>query len=55
MGSAGWTPTAEDELTDIAYRIAVEDGRPITANPCEHGIDVLRVVDTSRDFSRLFA
>ena len=31
MGRAAWTVTAEAELSDIAYWIAVEDGRPRTA------------------------
>jgi plasmid stabilization system protein ParE len=31
MARAEWTPTAEDELTEIAYWIAVEDERPVTA------------------------
>ena len=31
MARAEWTPTAEDELTEIAYWIAVEDERPATA------------------------
>ena len=97
MARAEWTPTAEDELTEVAYWIAVEDGRPATARriveevqgkaeayaatpgigqrhpdlpqdwfyfrhkrwivvyrPREYGIDVLRIVDASRDFARLF-
>jgi plasmid stabilization system protein ParE len=47
MARAEWTVTAEDELTEIAYWIAVYRHR-------EYGIDVLRVVDASRDFPRLF-
>ena len=31
MARAEWTPTAEDELTQIAYWIAVKDSRPLTA------------------------
>jgi plasmid stabilization system protein ParE len=31
MACAEWTPTAEDKLTEIAYWIAVEDERPLTA------------------------
>lgn len=97
MARAEWTLTAEDELTEIAYWIAVEDERPLTARRIveeiqhkaeiyagtpgigqrhpdlpedwwyfrhkrwivvyrhrEYGIDVLRVVDASRDFMRLF-
>jgi len=97
MARAEWTLTAEDELTEIAYWIAVEDERPLTARRIieeiqhkaeiyastpgigqrhpdlpedwwyfrhkrwivvyrhrEYGIDVLRVVDASRDFPRLF-
>ena len=31
MAQALWTPRAEKHLEDIAYYIAVDDGRPITA------------------------
>jgi plasmid stabilization system protein ParE len=31
MARAEWTATAEDELTEIAYWIAMEAGRPQTA------------------------
>jgi plasmid stabilization system protein ParE len=31
MARAEWTSIAEDELTDIAYWIAVKSGRPLTA------------------------
>ena len=31
MARAAWTLTAEDELTEPAYWIAVEDERPLTA------------------------
>ncbi len=31
MARAEWTLTAEDELTEVAYWIAVEDERPLTA------------------------
>lgn len=97
MSHAVWTPLAEAELEDIVYYIAVEDGRPLTAERVareirdraetiavtsaiwhkhpdlppgwfysmhkrwvitfqEHvsGIEVLRVIDGSRDFTRLF-
>ncbi|MCL4204307.1 MAG: type II toxin-antitoxin system RelE/ParE family toxin [Pirellulaceae bacterium] len=97
MARAEWTSTAEDELTEIAYWIAVEAGRPGTARsiveeiqqkadfyaanpklgqrhpdfpdgwlyfrhkrwivvyrPKNDGVDILRVVDASRDFPRLF-
>ena len=62
MARAEWTLTAEDELTELAYWIAVEDERPLTARriveeiqqKAENYADVLRVVDGSRDFPRLF-
>ena len=31
MARANWTPRAEAHLEEIAYHIAVEDGRPLTA------------------------
>lgn len=31
MAPAVWTPLAEDDLAEIAYYIAVEDERPVTA------------------------
>ena len=31
MPRAEWTPSAEQELAEIAYYIAVKDGRPLTA------------------------
>lgn len=92
MPSALWTPTAEGELEEIVYYIAVEGGRPATAEriandihdraiffagspesghrhpefpenwryflhkrwlvlyqPHQQGIEVLRVVDATRD------
>ncbi len=97
MARAEWTRIAEDELAEIAYWIAVEDRRPLTARRVvediqrkaerysetpdigqrhpdlpegwlyfrhkrwivvyrsrDYGIDVLRVIDASRDFPRLF-
>lgn len=91
------TPAAEEDLCDIAYHIAVEDGRPITAEgnideliakcdtfsqspllgtaapelgedyrifpfkrwiviyrPIDDGIEVMRIVDGSRDYPKLF-
>ncbi len=94
------TPAAEADLADIAYHIAVEDGRPLTADrnideliakcetyaqnpllgtavpelgndycdyrifafkrwivfyrPIDDGIDVMRIVDGSRDYPTLF-
>jgi len=92
-----WTPTAEKDLEEIAYYIAVEDGRPSVADrlidaivrkceqysnqpvmgslesdlgenlrsfshkryvviyrPTDDGIEIMRVVDGSRDYPRLF-
>ena len=97
MPRAEWTQSAENELTEIAYWIAVESNRPLTARRIveqirnkanryaatpeigqrhpdfpegwmyfrhkrwvilylarDYGIDVLRVIDASRDFRRLF-
>ncbi len=97
MAHAQWTPSAEEDLIEIAYWIAVQSQRPLTARrivveikdkagryaatprigqrhpdlpdgwfyfrhkrwvivyqPRDDGIDVLRVVDATRDFSRLF-
>ena len=31
MAHAVWTPIAREELEDILYYIAIEDGRPLTA------------------------
>lgn len=32
MAQAVWTPIAQSELEDILYYIAIEDGRPLTAD-----------------------
>ncbi len=91
------TPAAEADLADIAYHIAVEDGRPLTADrnideliakceayaqnpflgtavpelgedyrifafkrwiviyrPIDDGVDVMRIVDGSREYPTLF-
>ena len=98
MPHAFWSPEAARDIEEIAFYIAIDDGRPATADevvrgidelckliasqpemgesrpefgydcrvfpykkrwvalyrPVENGIQVLRVVDGSRDFDRLF-
>ena len=46
MARTLWTPRAEKHLEDIAYYIAVDDGRPITAD---------RIVREIHDTCELYA